>query len=158
MTKFVNPMNGYTEDVTGMSGVWAFVFGVFYFMYKGVWRHVLIQMLAGLVLVSLFGAAATVLLIPLWLGYAVFAKSIVEASYQRAGYQMETGAPPFTTELTHLAPKPASDELWAKVLAEFDSPERQSGLWARLLSQSGGDESKAKALYLGERVKQLDTR
>ncbi len=81
MTKFVNPMNGYTEEVTGMSGVWAFVFGVFYFMYKGVWRHVLIQMLAGLVLVSLFGAAATVLLIPLWLGYAVFAKSIVEASY-----------------------------------------------------------------------------
>jgi len=39
---FKNPSNGYQEKVTGFSFLWALIFGVLYFAYKGVWRHFVI--------------------------------------------------------------------------------------------------------------------
>lgn len=47
-----------------------------------------------------------------------------------------------------------TDNLWADALLEVDSEARQPGLWARSFAQAGGDESKAKAAYISERVEQ----
>lgn len=41
--------------------------------------------------------------------------------------------------------------IWASVYQEFDSNERNVGLWAQLFSQNEGNESKAKAAYLKTR-------
>ena len=48
------------------------------------------------------------------------------------------------------APKPSidSDVIWAEIYKEFESEERNLGLWARLFSQHEGNETKAKAEYL----------
>jgi len=45
-----------------------------------------------------------------------------------------------------------NDELiWGKVLSEFESEERNSGLWAKCFAHANGDEAQAKAAYLKER-------
>lgn len=44
------------------------------------------------------------------------------------------------------------DDAWAAALAEVESDARQPGLWARCFAQAGGDENKAKAAYIAERV------
>lgn len=51
----------------------------------------------------------------------------------------------------------AEDEesLWARVLDEYESPKRRSGLYARCLSLANGDESATKARYLKFRVEEL---
>lgn len=46
-----------------------------------------------------------------------------------------------------------SDQEWESALNEVNSPERDSGLWARCFSDCNGDENKAKAMYIKERVK-----
>lgn len=46
-----------------------------------------------------------------------------------------------------------SDDAWAQALAEVESGARQPGLWARCFAQAEGDENKAKAAYIAERVK-----
>jgi uncharacterized RDD family membrane protein YckC len=46
------------------------------------------------------------------------------------------------------------DEIWEKVLGEYDSPERKKGLYAKLFAQFDGDEPKVKAQYLKSRVAQ----
>lgn len=46
-----------------------------------------------------------------------------------------------------------ANEDWAKALAEVEDPkQRDIGLWARCFAESGGDESKAKAEYVKQRV------
>lgn len=40
------------------------------------------------------------------------------------------------------------DEIWEKVFKEFESDQRNLGLWARLFSEHEGNETKAKAEYL----------
>ena len=49
----------------------------------------------------------------------------------------------------------SDEELWARALSEFESQSRRPGLWARSFSESGGNESAAKASYLGARVLEL---
>jgi hypothetical protein len=49
----------------------------------------------------------------------------------------------------------SEDELWAMSLAEFDSPNRLSGLWAKCFSEALGNEEVAKAEYLLQRTMQL---
>jgi hypothetical protein len=52
-----------------------------------------------------------------------------------------------------------SDEsLWEKALNEFDSDRRMAGLWAKAYSEANGDEGKAKAFYLKERVRQFSAK
>lgn len=48
-----------------------------------------------------------------------------------------------------------NNELWAKALAEAESPERDAGLWARCYAESSGDEGRAKAAYIRKRVEEL---
>jgi len=45
--------------------------------------------------------------------------------------------------------------LWALAMKEVEGPNRRTGLWAKVFSQSGGDENKAKAAYLAQRVAEL---
>lgn len=48
-----------------------------------------------------------------------------------------------------------SDDLWAKALTEYESSNRNQGLWARLFSESQGSESLVKANYLRIRVDEM---
>lgn len=50
-----------------------------------------------------------------------------------------------------------TDDLWADAMKEVDSTARQPGLWARCFAEAGGDEAKAKAAYISERVKSLSS-
>lgn len=47
------------------------------------------------------------------------------------------------------------DEQWAAALSEWDGSGRRIGLWARLFSENGGHENKAKAAYLAVRVVEM---
>ncbi|MES2017004.1 MAG: hypothetical protein V4484_10960 [Pseudomonadota bacterium] len=47
------------------------------------------------------------------------------------------------------------DELWAVAIAEFEGDQRRAGLWAKCYATENGDEVKAKAAYLKNRVQQL---
>ena len=49
----------------------------------------------------------------------------------------------------------ASDNLWAQALIEYDSGNRNQGLWARLFSESQGNETLVKANYLRIRVDEM---
>lgn len=50
---------------------------------------------------------------------------------------------------------PQIDELYALASAEFNSENRDKGLWAKCFADSDGDENKAKALYLRIRVSRI---
>ena len=49
----------------------------------------------------------------------------------------------------------SNDDLYEKAWAELEAKDIQQGLWARIWSENDGDETKTKAAYLKERVKQL---
>lgn len=53
------------------------------------------------------------------------------------------------------SPPDNEEELWASAMAEFASSERRVGLWGKVFSQSGGNESAAKAAYLQARFLEL---
>ena len=49
----------------------------------------------------------------------------------------------------------ASNDIWARALIEAENPqERDAGLWARCFAEAGGDEGRAKAAYIKNRVEQ----
>jgi hypothetical protein len=77
MAKFKNPNNGYTQSVSQAGAFFGcLAFGVFYFAYKGAWRHALVS----------FGAAFCTLGIS-WLIYPFFAYRCVEHSYLERGWR-----------------------------------------------------------------------
>lgn len=51
---------------------------------------------------------------------------------------------------------PTEEDHWAAALLEIESGPRRSGIWAKVFSESEGDEAKAKAAYLKVRVQQLN--
>lgn len=53
-------------------------------------------------------------------------------------------------KVAHVAP--ASNDAYAEALAEIEEGRLDKGTWARSFAESGGDESKAKALYIKARV------
>jgi hypothetical protein len=72
---FRNPANGYTESAS-VPFLWCFLFGTLYFMFKGVWRHVLISFVVAVCTLGLG-----------WLIYPFFAKGIIASSYGRRGWE-----------------------------------------------------------------------
>ncbi|HEX2828754.1 MAG TPA: hypothetical protein VHP37_20540 [Burkholderiales bacterium] len=50
---------------------------------------------------------------------------------------------------------PPDEKFWAAALAEFDSPLRRPGLWASAFAETDGNESRAKAIYLRHRAREL---
>ena len=53
------------------------------------------------------------------------------------------------------APHPTDEDPWAVALAELDGNQRRPGLWARCFASTNGVDSEARAMYLRERVPQL---
>lgn len=73
---FKNPTNGYVEKgTTGWSWLWALLFGPFYFVYKGVWGHALINFFLGPMTLGI-----------VWIVYAFFAAGIVRKNYRQRGW------------------------------------------------------------------------
>lgn len=87
MTTFEHPLNGHREEVTPAAGVLAFLFGWFYFVAKGLWPHVLLQLLIVLAAAALTGGPGVIIAIPLWVGYALATPSLLRARYLRAGWR-----------------------------------------------------------------------
>jgi hypothetical protein len=52
-------------------------------------------------------------------------------------------------------PLQTDESLWGQALNEFEGKNRSQGLWAKSFAEAEGDESKAKAYYIKERVRQL---
>jgi len=77
MATFKNPANGYTQSVTKASAFWGcLLFGIFYFAYKGVWRHAAIGLLAALLTAGIS-----------WIVYPFFAYNCVRTSYLERGWR-----------------------------------------------------------------------
>lgn len=49
-----------------------------------------------------------------------------------------------------------SNEAWANAMREVDSSDREPGLWAKCFAEADGDEAKAKAAYIRQRVSSPD--
>ena len=49
----------------------------------------------------------------------------------------------------------SEEDLWKSALEEFESQSRRPGLWAKSFAEARGNESAAKASYLGARVGEL---
>ena len=75
MMQFENPSNGYRESISGLTWLWALIFGALYFAYKGIWRHFVIGLILG---IFTFGIS--------WLLYPFFAKGIVVNHYNKQGW------------------------------------------------------------------------
>ncbi len=56
--------------------------------------------------------------------------------------------------VAHVAP--ASNDAYAEALAEIEEGRLDKGIWARSFAESGGDESKAKALYIKARASAIE--
>jgi len=80
-----------------------------------------------------------------------FAKDSMEDAYQNTLPTRSVSAIELNFTIANQnAPKPSinSDVIWAEIYKEFESAERNLGLWARLFAQHEGNETKAKAEYL----------
>ena len=77
--KFKNPSNDHIEKISS-PGLWTFLFGSFYFAFKGVWSHALISFILALVTVGIS-----------WLIYPFFASSIMRKHYLNKGWSEITG-------------------------------------------------------------------
>jgi hypothetical protein len=157
-TTFRNPTTGHVEEVSDLTWLWSLLFGLFFFMYKGLWRHVLIQFGLVCLFYGMFGAPGTMFVFVTFVVYAAMARGIVEAALRRDGYVEGAGtlpaAPISSPELSRAPKMPNAipDDAYAAALDEWSSSARQPGLWARLFTESNGDESRAKAAYLAARA------
>jgi energy-coupling factor transporter transmembrane protein EcfT len=153
MTKtevYVNPANGHRADAYGAC-LFTLLFGTFYFLVKGIWRHVLIQLFLIVFMFTILPPRSIVVaVVGMMLFYASIAKKIVVSHYMRRGYVPESSY--YSPKAEPGATPSVPDDLWAKALAECESAERQEGLWARVFAQARGDENKAKAAYTAQRV------
>lgn len=93
MRTFENPMNGHRESVGAGSAVAAFFLGIFYLMYRGLWSHVIVIVLLSVVLGAATGGPGLLLMLPVWIIYAVMAPGIIATRYLRRGWK-EVGAEP----------------------------------------------------------------
>lgn len=105
---FVNATNGRREEVSNWTWLFALLFGPLYFMFKGVWRHVLVQVVLISFLYAAFGAPGTMFVFLLNVIYAFLAKGIVESHLERQGFRVQPpeGPRPYNPDgLTHAAPR-----------------------------------------------------
>lgn len=85
-TTFKNPVNGYTEKVSGLSILWALLFGWFYFLIVGLWPHALIEIAVAVTLGVMTGGPGALLALPIWIVYAFFTPKLLATKYKRAGW------------------------------------------------------------------------
>ncbi|MCE5182358.1 MAG: hypothetical protein LLG15_11200 [Betaproteobacteria bacterium] len=99
--KFKNPANGHTEDCSA-PWLWVLFFGALYLLVAGLWAHVIIYLLIGIVSFASMGPPATVIMILVNLIYAMFAGQIVRNSYMRKGW-IEVTHKPITSTSTSIS-------------------------------------------------------
>jgi len=75
MTKFKNPANNYTEELSGYTWAWVLLFGTLYFLVKGVWKHAVLSFILAF---CTFGLS--------WLIYPFFASEIMRKHYLEKGW------------------------------------------------------------------------
>lgn len=83
--RFRNPQNGYSERVTPLSILGAFLLGPIWFALQGLWAHALIELL----LVMLFSGFLLFwpLLALAWIAYALAGPWLLSRAYLRNGWQ-----------------------------------------------------------------------
>ncbi|HYE49591.1 MAG TPA: hypothetical protein VEB20_08370 [Azospirillaceae bacterium] len=91
MAVFENPMNGYREEVSGLSVLWTLLFGCFYFMFRGAWGAAVLSFLVVLALGSIsFGILGFLA----WIIIALCAPAILRGMYLRRGWrEVAAGSP-----------------------------------------------------------------
>ena len=91
--KFRNPANGYVDDISSASG-WAFLFGVFYFMAKGIWGHAFVWLILAIIF-ALMGPFGWFLIFVMQISYAYAADGILKSAYLRKGWTEVSERQPF---------------------------------------------------------------
>lgn len=91
-TTYRNPSNGYAESVSGLSVLWAMLFGMFWWMVKGLWPHALIQFVLALALIGTMGPAGIMLVWIVQFAYAFAAPSALGKAYLRKGWRIDGGS------------------------------------------------------------------
>lgn len=84
---FEDPRNSHREEVNGWASAGALCFGLFYFAVKGIWRHVVIQLLLIVLFFAALGAPGTMFAMLMWVIYAAMAQNIVASNYLRNGWR-----------------------------------------------------------------------
>lgn len=109
MATFENPANGYREEAGGLIWLWALLFGLFYFLVKGLWTHAAIQTVLIIGSAAALGPAGIPVMFLVWIGYTFAAPGIVRARYQRLGWrEVHPDSPPFRASGTSQPRYPAS--------------------------------------------------
>lgn len=76
-TTLVNPVNNYEISVS-YAFLWCFLFGSFYFAYKGVWGQAFLS-----AIIAIFTCGIS------WLIYPFFAEKIIVDHYRKAGWKLK---------------------------------------------------------------------
>lgn len=84
---FEDPRNSHREEVNGWASLWALCFGLFYFAIKGVWRHVVIQLLVIVFFIATMGPPGIMFGLLMWVVYAALAQGVVASNYLRNGWR-----------------------------------------------------------------------
>lgn len=78
------PPDGYAQGVNWTAHMWCLLFGPLWLAYRGIWKHVLLWVLAGIVMGSLGGIKLAI--IPT-IFYFVMAPKILEKHYMQKGWK-----------------------------------------------------------------------
>jgi hypothetical protein len=85
MARYRNPANGYSESVTLLSMLGAFLLGPIWYALQGLWAHALIQLLAIILFSGFF--LFWPLIVVVWLLYALAAPWLLSRAFLRRGWQ-----------------------------------------------------------------------
>ena len=85
--KFKNPANQYIEEPPYLAPVWTLLFGFLYLAIKGLWAHVFIYIFLLIATNVLFYEPFSwLLVVSIWIGYAVSVNGLLETKYKRNGW------------------------------------------------------------------------
>ncbi|HSV81526.1 MAG TPA: DUF2628 domain-containing protein [Ramlibacter sp.] len=84
---YLHPTNSHVEEVD-LAWIWTLAFGMFYLAWKGLWRHVVIQILLLVCFASFTSPLGVgVMVIIIHIVYACLCEEILAARLLRLGYQ-----------------------------------------------------------------------
>ena len=95
--QFKNPVNGHIET-RGAPGLWAFLFGGFYFLVGGHWTHFVVWLFVAIGTIGIHPGLGFFAILLMALIYASLAGSIVRNAYLRRGW-IEIGDSDATTSI-----------------------------------------------------------
>ena len=141
MSEFKNPSNGHRESVTGWSSLWVLLFGGLYLIFKGLWPHVLIWLVAGVGLSVAMGVPIPAMIASII--YAVVIKGVLENKYRSLGWIEVGSAQDVPNNSRAASPTPKSPG----ASSTADELQKLADLKSRgVLTQAEFDSQKAKIL------------